>query len=240
MDAHRPSYRALYLQVRDTLVKRIALREWMPGHAIPNENELAREFGVSSGTVRKALELMEAERLIMRRQGKGTFVSEVSTAVVADRFVKLLGTGGERLAAPTARVTIVTGHANEQERLRLRLSADDLVHRFRRTREDGRGALAVEDVALPAALFPGLTNQNDVDGSLGALARSYGVLLGRADERIALGTAPTADVADTLGVALETPLMLLDRVIFTLNGRPAQWRMAWCHLRGSFYLAAIG
>lgn len=51
--------RPLYLQVRDFLAERIARGEWKPGAAIPNEGDLAREFGISTGTIRKALDLLE-------------------------------------------------------------------------------------------------------------------------------------------------------------------------------------
>ena len=66
----RFSTRPLYLQLRDALAERIAHGEWKPGTAIPNESDLAREFGVSSGTMRKALDMMEAEHLLTRRQGR--------------------------------------------------------------------------------------------------------------------------------------------------------------------------
>src|SRR5262245_36034582 len=61
------SKRALYLQVWDALAERITSGAWKPGTAVPNESDLAREFGVSLGTMRKALELMEARRLVTRR-----------------------------------------------------------------------------------------------------------------------------------------------------------------------------
>src|SRR5262245_8474587 len=67
--------RPLYLQLRDTLAERIASGEWKPGRGIPNEVDLAREFNVSQGTVRRALELLERERVVTRQQGRGTFVN---------------------------------------------------------------------------------------------------------------------------------------------------------------------
>ena len=68
--------RAVYEQLRDILAARIATGEWKPGTAIPSEADLAREFGVSAGTTRKALKLLEAERLLTRRQGHGTIVND--------------------------------------------------------------------------------------------------------------------------------------------------------------------
>ena len=64
----------LYVQLREALTRRIATGEWPPGEAIPNEIAIGREFGLSAGTVRKALDWMEQARLVSRQQGRGTFV----------------------------------------------------------------------------------------------------------------------------------------------------------------------
>jgi GntR family transcriptional regulator len=227
----------LYLQVRDLLMERIARREWRSGQAVPNEIDLAREYQVSPGTVRKALELMEAEQLITRRQGKGTFVSDHSSNAAA-RFGRIRGPGGEAIGRPAAMTAISEGSANERECMRLRLNTGDAVYRLRRLWRDGHRTVLLEDVALPAGLYPGLRENKDLDGGVGTLARDYGVLLGRAEERILLGTAPP-DVANILETAVETPLMVLDRVIFMLDGRPVEWRVAYCDLPGGYYLAEM-
>ena len=93
----RFSTKPLYLQLRDALAERIASGEWKPGTAIPNESDLAREFGVSAGTMRKALDLMEAEHLLTRRQGRGTFVNDQSSDELAVRFSNMRGPDGERI-----------------------------------------------------------------------------------------------------------------------------------------------
>ncbi len=66
--------RPLYLQVRDALVERIKDGRWKPGGSLPSEIDLYRDLGVSLGTLRKALGLLEAEKLIVRQPGRGTFV----------------------------------------------------------------------------------------------------------------------------------------------------------------------
>src|SRR5687768_13045774 len=83
------STRPLYLQVRDLLVARIVAGEWKPGGTLPNEVDLARELSVSPGTVRRALEEMESERLIYRRQGRGTFVADHTSEELAIRFTNI-------------------------------------------------------------------------------------------------------------------------------------------------------
>jgi DNA-binding GntR family transcriptional regulator len=84
-----------------------------------------------------------------------------------------------------------------------------------------------------------LGDGRDLCGGISALAHMYGILLGRAKERICLDAAPAA-VAHRLGVAAGTCLMMLDRVIFAFDGRPVEWRRAYCHLAGGHYLVEIG
>src|SRR5215813_8540747 len=83
------SRRPLYLQLCDLMVDRIATRAWRPGNALPNEGNLAREFGVSPGTVRKALDRLEQMRLITRRQGRGSFVCDLTSGALVDRFATI-------------------------------------------------------------------------------------------------------------------------------------------------------
>ena len=72
---HAPAFRPLYLQLRDLLLRDMETRQWRPGEALPSEIELAARFGVSQGTVRKAIDALAADNLVVRRQGKGTFVA---------------------------------------------------------------------------------------------------------------------------------------------------------------------
>src|SRR5215470_13782932 len=187
--ASRFSTRPLYLQVRDVLAARIAAGEWKPNIAIPNEGDLAREFGVSSGTMRKALDLMEGERLLTRRQGRGTFVNDQSSEELAERFSNIHALDGERIAGESKMLNIVQAQANPAECARLRLRADDKVWRIQRVRLHKGEPFMVEDVAMPVSLFPGLDEQEAMPHRIVVLAQQYGILLGKGDERVAIGSA---------------------------------------------------
>ncbi len=217
------SNRPLYLQLRDALAARIANGDWKPGSAIPNEGDLAREFGVSAGTMRKALDLMEAERLLTRRQGRGTFVNDQSSDELSARFSNIRSSDGARMCGQVKSMEITEGAANELEWSRLRLRAGDRVYRIQRARHHNGENFLVEDVALPAALFPGLPERTGVAHRIIALAQEYGILLGKAEERVLLGEASPA-VAQGLGIATGAPVMILDRVVLALDGRPIEWR----------------
>jgi GntR family transcriptional regulator len=234
----RFSNRPLYLQLRDALAERIANGEWKPGSAIPNESDLAREFGVSAGTMRKALDLMEAERLLTRRQGRGTFVNDQTSDELAARFTNLRMPDGSRLCGQVRHVEVTEGRANDAECRRLRLRPDERVYRIKRLRHVNGQNYLVEDVSLPAALFPDLLEKKGAAERIIGLAQEYGVLLGKAEERISLEQASPA-VAQLLGIAAAAPVMVLDRVVMSLDGRPIEWRVGRCHLADKYYVAEM-
>jgi GntR family transcriptional regulator len=234
----RFSTRPLYLQVRDALASRIAMGEWKPNAAIPNEGDLAREFGVSSGTMRKALDLMEGERLLTRRQGRGTFVNDQSSDELSVRYSNIRTAGGERITGEMNVVSIAQGPANAAECGRLRLRPDDKVWRIRGVRLHKGEAFMVEDAVMPAALFPDLDEQKELSSRIVVLAQQYGILLGKGDERVSIGAA-SPEVAETLKLTPGVPILLLDRLVHDLSGRAVEWRVGMGQFADKYYLAEI-
>ena len=233
------STRPLYLQVRDALADRIARREWQPGATLPNEVELSRQLQVSQGTVRKALSELEVEHLVTRRQGRGTFVNDLTRTEMARRFSNLRGPDNRRITTSVSHHQLRVEPASEQERARLKLEAQGKVIRMRRIRSLQQKPFMLEDIAMPASRFPGLERQTHPPQMISALAQQYGLLLGAAQEKISIVRA-NHDVADALSVAADTPLMHLDRVIHLIDGPPIQWRVAHCSLKDQHYLVEMG
>lgn len=233
--ASRFSNRPLYLQVRDALAERIAAGEWKPSTAIPNEGDLARQFGVSPGTTRKALDLLEAQHLLTRRQGRGTFVNDQASAELAVRYSCIRERDGRHVADEVQILEISECAVSESECMRLRLRMHEKIHRIRRLRLSGGKPYMLEQVAVPAAMFPGLSEQKAPSHRIVVLAQQFGVLLGRGDERITLGAA-SPETARHLRMEPAAAVLLLDRVVYTLDGRPAEWRVGQCQLAGRHYL----
>jgi len=236
--ATRFSTRPLYLQVRDALAARIAMGEWKPNTAIPNEGDLAREFGVSSGTMRKALDMMESERLLTRRQGRGTFVNDQASDELAVRYSNIRTSDGERVTSETNVLQVSQGTANPAECARLRLKPDDRVWRIQRLRVYKGKPFMVEEVVLPAALFPDLDEQKGFSQRIVVLAQQFGILLGKGEERISIGSA-SAEVAQALGLEAGVPLLVLDRLVFALDGRAVEWRLGRGQFTDKYYQAEI-
>ncbi len=112
---HRFSTCPLYLQVRNAIAQRIMSGEWKPRTAIPSENELAREFNVSVGTMRKALDVAEAERLLTRRQGRGTFVNDPSSSEHAARYSNIRSRKGDHIGGDVTILNVLETTVNERE-----------------------------------------------------------------------------------------------------------------------------
>jgi GntR family transcriptional regulator len=230
------STRPLYLQLRDALAERVAAGEWKPGTAIPNESDLAREFGVSAGTMRKALDLLEDEHLVTRRQGRGTFVNDQSSDELAVRFCNVRKADGRKIVSQFRDVTVAEESADDMERARLQLSANDRVFRVRRIRLDQDRPFMVETLSLPTSMFPEL-KAADLP-HVAELAQRNHILLGKAEERISVEAAG-GDVAEALKMPAGTPVVVLDRVVFALDRRPVEWRVGRCNLAGGHYLAEM-
>jgi GntR family transcriptional regulator len=230
--------RPLYLQVRDALAERVTGGEWAPGAAIPNELDLSREYGVSAGTMRKALDLMEDEHIVRRKQGRGTFVIDQTSDEPAVRFSNVRDSNGARVAGQAQVIGVSEGFANEEECGRLRLGMLEAVYRIQCVRQhDGRPYM-IEHVSMPAALFPDLLRTKSFPQDISALAQAHGMLLGKAEERISIRPA-SPEVAEALSVAPSSPLIVLDRVMVTLDGRHIEWRVGQCHFVTNYYLAQM-
>ena len=91
-----PAFSPLYQQIKGLILQSLQAGEWKPGDLIPSELELAGRFRVSQGTVRKAIDELSADNLLVRRQGKGTFVATHSEQQVQYRFLRLEPDSGSR------------------------------------------------------------------------------------------------------------------------------------------------
>jgi GntR family transcriptional regulator len=232
-----PAKRPLYARVHEDLTERIRSGRWKAGQLIPNEFEIAEEFGVSQGTARKAIGVLAEAKLVVRQQGRGTFVYEHTPDDILFRFFNVFDETGERIIPVSRSTKCVAGKAGAVERKALRLAKGSRVIRISRIRAHGRRRFITETVALPEAMFPGLADLPEIpDTFYDVFQKTYGVLVTHTEERV---TATVADAAASrdLGVAVGTALTRIERTAFTLDGRPVEWRVSLCHLKGAYYLA---
>jgi GntR family transcriptional regulator len=237
--ASRPLYRPLYLQIKELLIKAIAALEWRPGETIPSELDLAARFGVSQGTVRKAIDVLAADNLVVRRQGKGTFVAthtEEKTSMF--RFLRLRRNDGREEYPISRLVDVRRGKAPAEVARALALKTGEPVITLRRLLEYGGEPAVLDEIIVPAQLFKGLTRQKVLGyrGSIyGLFETQFGVRIVRAREKLSAVAAEPAQ-ASLLRVASATPLLAVDRVTYTFADHPVEWRRGLCSTRNHHYL----
>jgi GntR family transcriptional regulator len=220
----------LYKQIKSLLVQRLQQGEWKPGEPIPSEYELAARFQVSQGTVRKAVDELAAENLLVRRQGKGTFVATHHEPRAQFRFLRLVPDQGETVPAHSAFLDCRRARAPADVAQQLGLHAGDAVIYLRRLLSMRGAPVVLDDIWLPATLFKGLTAERlaQYHGPLYGLFESeFGTSMIRAEERIR-AVAADADVASLLAVSPGAPLLLVDRVSYTYRDLPVEVRRGYC------------
>lgn len=237
-----PTFSPLYRQIKELIVKSLEAGEWQPGDAIPSESELAARFSVSQGTVRKAIDEMAAENLVVRRQGKGTFVSTHSDPRSFFRFLRLAPNEGE--LQPSQSVPLECGRARAgadvARILGLPLGAPIVI--LRRLLRFGDEPVVFDEIYLPGDLFQDLTLDvlRQSDKSIYSLFESrYGVRMIRAEERLRAVAADRVS-AELLGVSEGSPLLLVERVAFTYGNKPVEWRRGFYSTRHHHYLNELG
>lgn len=221
-----PTFSPLYRQIKSLMLQALDNGEWRPGEAIPSETELAGRFSVSQGTVRKAIDEMAAENLLVRRQGKGTYVASHSDPRAFFRFLRLVPLSGGIEPSKSTPLECWRAKAGPEAARVLGLNLGDPITIVRRLLEFSGAPVVVDEIYLPGEIFTGLSvdSLKEQQGSLYSLfEEKFGVRMIRAEERIRAISADRGS-AELLHVAEGSPLLSVERISFTYGDRPVEWR----------------
>jgi GntR family transcriptional regulator len=223
----------LYHQIKETITRQIFSGRWRPGHELPSEADLCAHFGVSRGTLRRALDDLQNRGLIVRRQGRGTFVeSPKFEGSVLGSYRNF--TGGALPHDPVSRVLgIERKRATIDMQRLLQLDKRDHVYEVRRVQFMGGIPITLSTSFIPAALAPGL-DKSDLEHELlyNLLEQRFGLVFLRAEEFLEPVIADDF-VAQKLEVPEGTPVFLVERHSFVLDDKPGEFRQAY--MRGDRY-----
>ena len=153
------SFSPLYEQIKAMILASLQASEWMPGEAIPSEIDLAARYAVSQGTVRKAIDELAAQNLLVRRQGKGTFVATHQEDDWQYRFLRLSPDSGEKFHLTNQFLACVQAKASPYVANLLKLKAGDPIIHIDRVQTFAGQPIVFEEIWLPGARFKGLDLQ---------------------------------------------------------------------------------
>ena len=222
---HFKNEKPLYIQLVEAIKQRISNNIWSLGMMTPSENDLSREFNVSVGTVKKALGILVQEGVLFRRQGKGTFVATPDFTKSLSRFFRYGLTERDPSETPGSKILeMVVIKPNVKTAKILQMDEGGDVLKIKRIRTLQKIPFAVEELFLPYERFKGIEELSIENKLLYPIySEKFATPIIWADEYLQPDVA-TQDAAELLGIEQGTPVMCLERVAYTYEDIPVEWR----------------
>ncbi|HYC47956.1 MAG TPA: GntR family transcriptional regulator [Burkholderiales bacterium] len=219
----------LYKEVKARLTRGLAAGDWKAGEAIPSEARLAERFSVSIGTIRKAIDELVAERILLRQQGRGTFVATHGEGRTLFYFFHIVGKDGSRELPVSELLSFRKARAGAVEEERLDVPRGAPLFRIQNLLRLGGKPVIFDDIAIPAELFADLDENifGRREGTIYGLYQArYGITVTRISERIS-ASRPSARAASVLEIADDAPALVIKRVAYTYDDTPVEYRVSW-------------
>lgn len=235
------TFNPLYKEIKIRLTRSLAAGEWKPGEAIPSESRLAEQFNVSIGTIRKAIDELVAERILLRQQGRGTFVATHTEDRTLFYFFHIVGKDGGRELPVSEMLSFRRGRAGAAEETPLSIARGERVFQMRNLLKLGGKPVILDEITVPAALFPDLdeTIFGQRDGTIYGLYQArYGINVIRISERLS-AASPPARITAVLGAKHNAPVLMIRRVAYTYNDIPVEYRLSWVNTAQHEYLSDL-
>lgn len=217
---------AKYLGVKAGVTNWLREGRWKFGQAIPSEPVLAHRFGVSVGTVRRAVDELVAENILVRQQGRGTFVASHTRDYLFNVFFRIVGKDGQKERSTPRLLSFRRVAADRTTAAALRIAHGAPVHRIRNLIMLRRMAVAFDDIRLPERLFPGLTeyalSQRETT-VYGVLQQRYGVNVLWAEELVSAVIAGQS-LRALLDLAHPSAVLKVQRTAYTYRDVPIDFR----------------
>jgi GntR family transcriptional regulator len=233
------AFQPLYKQVEEHVTQLIVEQRWKPGDMLPNEFQLASELNVSQGTVRKALNSLTSLKILTRRQGVGTFVSEHTGHHSLYRFFPLIADGQSPELPKAELLSVETQMANEQVWTALELEPEAKVIVLSRRRILNNEFCIAETIYLPHKYFKALEKKPEVPHTLYHFYQTqFNLTVHDTRDSIKADLANQKDV-EMLDIKLGDPLLEVQRITHSLDGKAIEFRLSRCRSDNYHYLVEL-
>lgn len=231
----------LYMQIKAILVEKISAGEWAPGSVIPSEMQLAAQLSVSHGTVRKAITELVESNILLRRQGKGTFVAIHDDARALFHFFHIADDKGVKVLPESRTLSCRRKRAPRLVASRLDITPGSTIIAIERVRSINKQAAIAESIYLPSGTFgdfAGLRAAELPNTLYTFYENRFGVTIHKAEEQLRAIISNEQD-ASLLGLTPGAPLLEIERTAFSLAGTPVELRISRCNTGGFHYANTI-
>ena len=218
----------LYRRVKLALLQAIESGRYPAGGALPSEAELAGALGVSVGTLRHAVDELVAEHILVRQQGRGTFVALHTADRILFGFFHVESSDGMREIPQVEMLSFARTRIDEEAAQALRVTAGDPAFEIENRIMLQKRPVIHDRLVVPALLFKGLTEKRlrERPSTIYHLYQTeFGITVTQALERARAVAAPRAS-ARVLGIAAGAPVMQVRRTALTFGDRPVEYRVS--------------
>lgn len=232
----------LYKETRRQLLDALSGGEWKPGEAIPAERRLSERFGISIGTLRRAIDELVAENILIRQQGRGTFVATHTRDRLLFHFFHVVPESGAKAYPDVQLLSFARGRADRTAAEKLAIAQGAPVLRIRNRLQLGGAPIIVDDITLPADRFAGLTEVQFRDRPstiYNLYQQAFRISVVRTSERLR-ATLADAGLAALLAIAPGAPLLQIRRVAQAYDDAPVEYRVSHVNTAHHEYWAEIG
>ncbi len=240
MDLSEP----LYKQVESHILQCLAEGEWKPGDQLPTESQLAERFGVAVFTIRAGIRALVAAKILIRKQGKGTFVARHTRQRQRYQFSHVYRNEGIQIFPDRELLSFEKGLATDEVSVILAMGKEErpTIYRIECFLTIDGEPVSTLDIAVPTRMFQGLTAR-EIRESQGNLYAVYqdacGINVIRIQERV-YATIATAPVARVLKIARHTPVLMIERIAYSYNHIPVEFRVRHLDATKYHYLSDEG
>jgi GntR family transcriptional regulator len=232
---------ALYKDVKNRLMRGLVAGEWKAGQALPSEWRLAGRYGVSVGTVRRAVDELVAEKIVRRRQGSGTYVTTHTEDHQLYYFFHIVGKDGGKEPPTHELLSFRRGRADGEAASRLKIARGERIYRMHNVLKLAGRPAVFDEITVPAVLFPDLSRSLFAAraGTIYGLYQSrYGINVVRISERLSAARAQARQAAG-LGMREGEPVLLIKRVAYTYHDTPVEYRLSCVNTGQHEYLSDL-
>jgi len=236
-----PTANPLYREVQWRITRALAAGDWKPGEAIPSEARLAADFNVSIGTIRRAIDELVAGRILVRQQGRGTFVAAHTEDRTLFYFFHIVGKDGAQEFPVSELLAFRRERAGTDDESQLGIARGSRVARVRNLLKLANRPVVLDDITVSTDRFAGIDESTfrRREGTIYGLYQArYGVNVVRISERLS-AAHPPADIAALLGMRANQPAMRIRRVAYSYNDSPVEYRMSWINTAEHEYLSDL-
>ena len=217
----------LYAFVQARILERLRTGKWAAGEKIPTEPQLAQEFDVGIGTIRRAVDEFVAEGLLIRRAGRGTLVAKLTDEHVFDLFFSFVNESDQPINVTARALKFAKKSATPSLARKLGLESGSPLAWIENLRLLDDKPVMLDRIWVPLDIFHDLNAASLAKrrGSIyGFYQERYGVSVVRVAENLSAATADKA-IASALGIADGAPILRVERTAFTFTDKPVEFRV---------------